>query len=153
MTRGCQEIPRFLTRSYACASQFTAHFSLKQIHSEIEILHACNNANVVKFFGAFISDNGEEVHIVMEYMNGGCLDTLRRRIGRVDELQLGAITCKTLMGMRYLNQAHVVHRDIKPSNILVNTKGEVKLCDFGTSKILHEKSVRGDGFARIVDCG
>eukprot|EP00035_Acanthoeca_spectabilis_P006950 m.130802 g.130802 ORF g.130802 m.130802 type:complete len:413 (-) comp13730_c0_seq1:2403-3641(-) len=111
-----------------------------QIHSEIEILHTCNNINVVKFFGAFISDDGEEVHIVMEYMNGGCLDTLRRRIGRIDELQLGAIMCKSLMGMRYLNKSHVVHRDIKPSNILINTRGQVKLCDFGTSKILHEKS-------------
>jgi hypothetical protein len=39
-----------------------------QIHAEIEILHACNNANVVKFFGAFVSDDGAEVHIVMEYM-------------------------------------------------------------------------------------
>eukprot|EP00037_Helgoeca_nana_P037414 m.15974 g.15974 ORF g.15974 m.15974 type:complete len:412 (-) comp8873_c0_seq1:386-1621(-) len=111
-----------------------------QIHAEIEILHACNNANVVKFFGAFVSDDGAEVHIVMEYMNGGCLDTMRRRIGRVDEVHLGAIMCKTLLGMRYLNQSHVVHRDIKPSNILINTRGQVKLCDFGTSKILLEKT-------------
>jgi len=115
---------------------------IDQIHAEIEILHTCNNANVVKFYGGFISDNGEEVHIVMEYMNGGCLDTLRRRVGRVDEVELGAITCKALMGMRYLNRAHVVHRDIKPSNILINARGQVKLCDFGTSKILHEQTMK-----------
>lgn len=90
------------------------------------------------------------------------MDTLRRRIGRIDELQLGAIMCKSLMGMRYLNKSHVVHRDIKPSNILINTRGQVKLCDFGTSKILHEKSVslRRTGptppilshFASLVHC-
>lgn len=68
---------------------------------------------------------------------------MRRRIGRVDEVHLGAIMCKTLLGMRYLNQSHVVHRDIKPSNILINTRGQVKLCDFGTSKILLEKTVSG----------
>lgn len=27
----------------------------------------------------------------------------------------------------------VIHRDVKPSNILINRRGEVKMCDFGIS--------------------
>lgn len=123
---------------------------IKQIYSEIEILHRCNHPNVVHFFGAFLSDKGDEVHIVMEYMNAGCLDSMRRRIGRFREQELGAIVYRALKGMRDLNNDHVVHRDIKPSNILVNTKGEVKLCDFGVSKIMLDKSTRELKFKTFV---
>lgn len=51
---------------------------------------------------------------------------------RVDVL--GKIAESTLGGLTYLYvRHHIMHRDIKPSNILVNSKGYIKLCDFGVS--------------------
>ena len=42
-----------------------------------------------------------------------------------------------LGGLNYLyNTHHIMHRDIKPSNILVNSRGNIKLCDFGVSSEL-----------------
>ena len=47
---------------------------------------------------------------------------------------LGKITESILEGLVYLYESHrIMHRDIKPSNVLVNSRGEIKLCDFGVS--------------------
>ena len=41
---------------------------------------------------------------------------------------------QVLRGLSYLREKHkIIHRDIKPSNILVNSEGEIKICDFGVS--------------------
>ncbi|GAV07794.1 hypothetical protein RvY_17592-2 [Ramazzottius varieornatus] len=103
-----------------------------QIITELKILHECNSPYIVGFYGAFY-DNGE-ISILMEYMDGGSLDQILRRGIRVPEDILGKITTCVLKGLIYLKEKHnILHRDIKPSNILVNTRGEVKLCDFGVS--------------------
>ena len=39
-----------------------------------------------------------------------------------------------MKGLRYLQERHqIIHPDVKTSNILVNSQGEIKICDFGVS--------------------
>ncbi|XP_032594323.1 dual specificity mitogen-activated protein kinase kinase dSOR1 isoform X2 [Drosophila grimshawi] len=104
----------------------------KQILRELKVLHECNFAHIVGFYGAFYSDG--EISICMEYMDGGSLDLILKRAGRIPESILGRITLAVLKGLSYLRDKHaIIHRDVKPSNILVNSSGEIKICDFGVS--------------------
>lgn len=104
----------------------------KQILRELKILHECNYPNIVGFYRAFQNDG--EISICMEYMDGGSLDLVLKRVGRIPEKYLGKITLAVLKGLTYLRDKHsVMHRDVKPSNILVNSRGEIKICDFGVS--------------------
>lgn len=67
-------------------------------------------------------------------MPDSSLDWISRHFGPVRVDVLGKIAEATLGGLTYLYiKHHIMHRDIKPSNILVNSKGQIKLCDFGVS--------------------
>ncbi|XP_066158749.1 dual specificity mitogen-activated protein kinase kinase dSOR1 [Euwallacea fornicatus] len=104
----------------------------KQIIRELKILHDCNFAHIVGFYGAFYSDG--EISICIEYMDAGSLDLILKKAGRIPENILGKITSAVLKGLSYLRDKHaIMHRDVKPSNILVNSSGEIKICDFGVS--------------------
>ncbi|KAK7115614.1 dual specificity mitogen-activated protein kinase kinase 5-like [Littorina saxatilis] len=99
----------------------------KQIICELEILYKCNSRAIIAFYGAFFQEN--RISICTEFMDGGSLD----RYMPIPETVLGGIAACIVEGLIYMWNLKIMHRDIKPSNVLLNTAGEVKLCDFGVS--------------------
>ncbi|EAQ92296.1 hypothetical protein CHGG_00531 [Chaetomium globosum CBS 148.51] len=105
----------------------------KRIVRELQIMHGCHSDYIVTFYGAFLNENNDVI-MCMEYMDVGSLDRISRVFGPVRVDVLGKIAEATLGGLTYLySKHHIMHRDIKPSNILVNSRGSIKLCDFGVS--------------------
>ena len=97
---------------------------------ELDILHRCVSPFIIDFYGAFFQEGA--VYICMEFMNGGSIDKLYG--DGIPENVLRKITLSTIMGLKCLKDDHnIIHRDVKPTNILVNSQGQVKICDFGVS--------------------
>lgn len=103
-----------------------------RIMQELEVLKECNSPYIVGYFDA-CHRNGE-INLFMEYMDGRSLDSILSKTTRIREDILGKITVSVIKGLTYLrDKLNIMHRDIKPSNILVNSHGQIKLCDFGVS--------------------
>ena len=96
-----------------------------------------DHPNIVKLLTVDIIDR--TLIMVMEYINGTDLEKL---IDEQDHLKIN-IALKyfkqLLSALDFAHKYKVIHRDIRPSNILINENDDIKITDFGTSKLLNEK--------------
>ncbi|EAW07234.1 mitogen-activated protein kinase kinase PBS2 [Aspergillus clavatus NRRL 1] len=101
-----------------------------QIIMELDILHRCVSPFIIDFYGAFFQEGA--VYMCVEYMDGGSIDKLYK--DGMPENILRKVALSTVMGLKTLKDDHnIIHRDVKPTNILVNSRGQIKICDFGVS--------------------
>ncbi|KAF9454013.1 kinase-like protein [Macrolepiota fuliginosa MF-IS2] len=109
----------------------------RQLLREVSIMTSTRHINIIRFYGAYISPSTSEVKILMEYSEGGSLETVGKRLREygavVGEKIAGRLAEGILQGLAYLHSKRTIHRDIKPSNILLTSEGIVRLCDFGVS--------------------
>ena len=103
---------------------------------ERDILAKLDHPNIARIVDGGDTPDGLP-HFVMDYVDGLPLDEYCRlkRATMEERLLLFRQTCEAV---HYLHTNHVLHRDLKPANILVTHNGQVKLLDFGVSKLSGE---------------
>ena len=102
------------------------------IQNEISLMENLRHPNIVCFLGT--QRSGNKLNILMEYVPGKSLDFLLDKFGALYEKVIRSYTKQLLGALQYCHSNHVVHRDIKGKNILIDTKGNLKLADFGSAK-------------------
>lgn len=110
---------------------------LESIRREVRILRDCNHRNVVTFYASYRSLD-MSMWIVMEYCGGGSVSDLLK-YKALGEDESAFVLRETLQGLHHLHEEckkHIIHRDMKSANLLLTSKGDVKVADFGVSKIL-----------------
>ncbi|CAM9174319.1 unnamed protein product, partial [Ectocarpus fasciculatus] len=92
--------------------------------------------HVLALYDAFTDLNSGYVHLVVEYMDGGSLEDIVNSGGCQDENVLADLSYQAMDGLSFLHEHKQIHRDVKPGNILLNSVGEVKIADFGITKVM-----------------
>jgi serine/threonine protein kinase len=118
---------------------------------EAKLSASLDHANIVHTIDLVAA--GNDYFIVMEYVRGGDLRALLKRVKRRHETLSPAaalfIAREVLNALTYAHTKkapsgeplNLIHRDISPSNIMASAAGEVKLADFGIAKVSTHKSV------------
>ncbi|KAF4740421.1 Mitogen-activated protein kinase kinase kinase 2 [Perkinsus olseni] len=104
----------------------------KSLMAEVELLQGLDHPHIVKFYGVELRPHA--VCIFLEMMPGGCLQTLLRQLGALDQETARHYTDQVMSGLTYLHSRNIVHRDLKCANVLLSLDGTVKVSDFGCSK-------------------
>src|SRR3712207_5968680 len=76
--------------------------------------------------------------MALEYVEGKNLREYLEKKGPPDVLMCLGIIRQVAAALQRASELGIVHRDIKPENILITRRGEVKVADFGLSRILAE---------------
>ena len=112
---------------------------LRRFRGEVRNARQVSHRNVCRVFD--IGETEGLYYITMEYIDGDDLSMLLRRIGRLPSDKGVEISREICMGLAAIHKAGILHRDLKPANIIINSKGEARITDFGIAGI--EAEVQG----------
>ncbi|XP_066021825.1 mitogen-activated protein kinase kinase kinase 2-like isoform X1 [Pocillopora verrucosa] len=104
--------------------------------NEINILKEIRHDRVVAYYESVEKDN--HLHLFMEFMRGGSLYDRIKKKKVLSEKESRKYTMQILEGVSFLHSKEIIHRDIKGKNVLLDEHGNVKLADFGLSKVIQK---------------
>ena len=107
--------------------------------TERDLMVKINSPFIVNIKSAFQDDTN--LYLVSEFMQGGDM-FFHMHDGQIvifshDKTRFYML--ELVLALESLHKNNMVYRDLKPENILLDSKGHVKLTDFGLSKILEDE--------------
>ncbi|ELU05124.1 hypothetical protein CAPTEDRAFT_164045 [Capitella teleta] len=111
------------------------------VRAERDVLVEADHQWVVKMYYSF--QDAINLYLIMEFLPGGDMMTLLMKKDTLTEEQAQFYVAETVLSIESIHKLNFIHRDIKPDNLLLDSKGHLKLSDFGLCTGL-KKSHRTD---------
>src|SRR5438034_1156623 len=120
----------------------TKEANLKRFEREARLASALDHPNICTIFD--LNEIGGVHFIAMQYVEGRNV----RQLVNGKPLELQSALSIAIQVADALSAAHsqgIIHRDIKAGNVMVTTRGQAKVLDFGLAKLLDEDAARTSG--------
>ncbi|XP_011623396.1 cyclin-dependent kinase G-2 [Amborella trichopoda] len=101
---------------------------------EINILLSFHHPSIVDVKEVVVGSNLDSIFMVMEYMDHDLKGLMETKKEPFSQSEVKCLMLQLLEGVKYLHDNWVLHRDLKTSNLLLNNKGDLKICDFGLAR-------------------
>lgn len=101
---------------------------------EICILKRLQHDNIVKIHEVAATPGGDPL-IVMEYCQSSLLELLNSRGHDLSFSEVKYVIRQILDATNHMHEKGILHRDLATKNVLFNVSGEIKVCDFGISRV------------------
>ncbi|KAG0577472.1 hypothetical protein M758_5G151700 [Ceratodon purpureus] len=110
---------------------------VKDFQHEVQLLVKVRHPNIVQFIGAVTRQ--KPLMLVTEYLAGGDLHELLQKKEALSPDRIVKYALDIARGMSYLHNRTkpIIHRDLKPRNIILDEDQELKVGDFGLSKLIN----------------
>lgn len=99
---------------------------------EISILKELQHNNIVRLHDVIHTD--KKLTLVFEYLEQDLKKYLDGHPDGLSAQEMKDLLYQLLKGVQFCHERRVLHRDLKPQNLLINTKMELKLADFGLAR-------------------
>ena len=113
---------------------------LTRFYDEVRIARQISHRNVCRVYD--IGEVDGQPYLSMEYIDGEDLGSLLRRIGRLPADKATEFARKLCAAVAAAHGQGVLHRDLKPANIMIDSRGELRVTDFGLAAIAEQ--LKGD---------
>tara|TARA_B100000401_G_scaffold238158_1_gene161469 strand:+ start:114 stop:1937 length:1824 start_codon:yes stop_codon:yes gene_type:complete len=117
----------------------------EKVRREIKILRLFMHPHIIRLYE--VLETPHDIYVVMEYVKSGELFDYIVEKGRLGENEARHFFQQIVSGVEYCHRNMVVHRDLKPENLLLDSKSNVKIADFGLSNVMR------DGHFLKTSCG
>ena len=111
---------------------------VQHIIAEKNILAEISHPFIVNMLCAFQDE--KRLYLVLEFVIGGEMFTHLRSAGRFPNDVAKFYHAELVLAFEYLHSKDIIYRDLKPENLLLDSKGHVKITDFGFAKKVPERT-------------